>query len=192
MPYTDSSLIAGYLGITLTGAQETQAGILADAATAWVDKYTGRTWRTASPVSDEMHAIVGNAVYLDQRPVATVTSVKTRQPYSDASVTTLTAAQWELVDAANGRLLITGWASSDLWALVSYTHTVSDPPDDVLLATTMVAASWLQQSLRPNTAGVESVSVGQNDISVKFGASRGDVPTEALSILRAYRAVVVA
>lgn len=192
MPYTDSSLIAGYLGITLTGPQETQAGTLADAATAWVDKYTGRTWRTASPVTDEIHVIVGNAVYLTHRPVSAVTSVKTRQDASDAGITTLTTSQWELIDAANGKLLITGWASSDLLALVSYTHTVSDPPDDVLLATTMIAASWLQQALRPNTAGVESVSVGQNDISVKFAASRGDVPAEALSILRAYRAVVVA
>ena len=193
MPYTDAAAIAGYLGVTLTGAQETQAGVLANAATAWIDRYTGRSWQAASPVTDELHELVGDTVYLNARPVATVTSVKTRERFADAGTTTLDASQWELLDAANGVLLLLGWAGVGRLALVTYTHTApASLPDDVELAATMIAAAWLGQALRPNTQGVESVSVAQNDISVKFAASRGSVPAEALAILNGYRRVVVA
>ena len=193
MPYTDATAIAGYLGVTLTAGQQTQAGVLANAATAWIDRYTGRSWQDDGSVTDELHEVVGDTVYLKNRPVTAVSSVKVRARYADAGVTTLDSGSWELLDAANGVLLILGWASDSL-ALVSYTHTATAAavPDDVALAATMIAASWLGQALRPNTQGVESVSVGQNDIAVKFAASRGSVPAEALAILNGYRRVVVA
>ncbi len=194
MAYTDATAIAGYLGVTLTSPQQTQAGVLAAAATAWIDRYTGRSWQASSPITDELHELVGDTVYLNARPVTAVTSVKTRERFADASTTTLDASQWELLDATNGVLLILGWAGVGRLALVTYTHTATSAavPDDVELAATMIAAAWLGQALRPNTQGVEQVSVGQNDISVKFAASRGDVPREALSLLAGYRRVVVA
>lgn len=194
MAYTDATAIAGYLGVTLTSPQQTQAGVLANAATAWIDRYTGRSWQDDGSVTDELHELVGDTVYLNARPVTAVTSVKTRERFADASITTLDASQWELLDATNGVLLILGWAGVGRLALVTYTHTATSAavPEDVELAATMIAAGWLGLALRPNTQGVESVSVGQNDISVKFAASRGDVPTEALSILKGYRRVVIA
>lgn len=192
MAYTDASTIAGYLGVTLTSDQQTQAGVLAGAATAWIDRYTGRSWQASSPITDELHELVGDTVYLTNRPVTAVTSVKTRERFADAGTTTLDASQYELLDATNGVLLILGWAGAGRLALVTYTHSVSAAPDDVELAATMIAAAWLGQTLRPNTQGVESVSVGQGDIQVKFSASRGDAPPEALAILRAYRRVVIA
>jgi len=194
MPYTDATAIAGYLGVTLTSPQQTQATTLAAAATAWIDRYTGRSWQDDGSVTDELHEVVGDTVYLKARPVTAVTSVKTRERYADAGTTTLDASQWELLDATNGVLLILGWAGVGRLALVSYTHTATAAavPDDVELAATMIAAAWLGQALRPNTQGVESVSVGQNDISVKFAASRGSVPAEALALLNGYRRVVVA
>jgi hypothetical protein len=190
--YTDATAIAGYLGLTLTSPQQTQATTLAAAATAWIDRYTGRSWQASSPVADELHELVGDTVYLTNRPVTAVTSVKTRERYADAGTTTLDASQYELLDATNGVLLILGWAGAGRLALVTYTHSVSAAPDDVELAATMIAAAWLSQALRPSTEGVEQISVGQNDISVKFAATRGDVPMAALSILKAYRRVVIA
>lgn len=190
--YTDATKIAAYLGLTLTSPQQTQAGVVADAATAWVERHTGRSWQTSSPVTDELHEMVGDTVYLNQRPATAVSAVKTRERYADAPTTTLGASEWELLDAANGVLLILGWAGLGVLALVSYTHTATAAPDDVELATTMIAAAWLSQTLRPSTQGVDQLSVGQNDITVKFSASRADVPAEALSILRAYRSIVVA
>lgn len=190
--YTDATKIAAYLGLTLTSPQQTQAGVVADAATAWVERHTGRSWQTSSPVTDELHEMVGDTVYLNQRPATAVSAVKTRERYADAPTTTLGSSEWELLDAANGVLLILGWAGLGVLALVSYTHTATAAPDDVELATTMIAAAWLSQTLRPSTQGVDQLSVGQNDITVKFSASRADVPAEALSILRAYRSIVVA
>ena len=192
MAYTDATAIAGYLGLTLTSPQQTQATTLAAAATAWIDRYTGRSWQASSPVADELHELVGDTVYLTNRPVTAVTSVKTRERFADAGTTTLDASQYELLDATNGVLLIMGWAGAGRLALVTYTHSVSAAPDDVELAATMIAAAWLSQALRPSTEGVEQISVGQNDISVKFAATRGDVPMAALSILNAYRRVVIA
>lgn len=192
MAYTDATAIAGYLGLTLTSPQQTQATTLAAAATAWIDRYTGRSWQASSPITDELHELVGDTVYLTNRPVTAVTSVKTRERYADAGTTTLDASQYELLDATNGVLLILGWAGAGRLALVTYTHSVSAAPDDVELAATMIAAAWLSQALRPSTEGVEQISVGQNDISVKFAATRGDVPMAALSILKAYRRVVIA
>lgn len=190
--YTDATKIAAYLGLTLNSPQQTQAGVVADAATAWVERHTGRSWQIASPVTDELHEMVGDTVYLNQRPVTAVSAVKTRERYADAATTTLGASEWELLDAANGVLLILGWATAGLLALVTYTHTATAAPDDVELATTMIAAAWLSQTLRPSTQGVDQLSVGQNDVTVKFSADRADVPGEALRILRPYRSIVVA
>jgi hypothetical protein len=190
--YTDAAKIAAYLGKTLTGAQENQAGVMADAATAWIDRYLGRSWQATSPVTDELHTLVGDTVYLDRRPVTLVSSVKTRAEYADAPQTTLDASQWELLDAANGIVRILGWASSAVLALVTYTHDATIAPADVQLAASMIAAGWLGVSLAPGTNGAESIGVGQSDVVVKFSSSRSDVPAEALSILNGYRQIVIA
>lgn len=190
--YTDANKIAAYLGVTLTSPQQTQATAMADAATAWIERYTGRSWQVASPVTDEMQQILGDRVYLRQRPVSAVSAVKTRTYYPDLGTTTLDAGQYELLDGTNGVLLIRGWAPAGGLALVTYTHTATTVPADVALAATMIAASWLAGSLAPQTTGVDQVSVGQNDVTVKFSADRGDVPAEAMSILKSYRQIVIA
>lgn len=192
--YTDAAKIAAYLGVTLTGAQQNQAGVLADAATAWIDRYVGQSWQDDGSVTDELHTLTRDRVYLNLRPVVAVSSVKTRAAaFVGFGWTTLSAGQYELLDAQNGVLLIQGWsASSEALVQVTYTHSATSAPADVQLAASMIAASWLGQALRPNTQGVDSVSVGQNDVSVKFSASRSDVPSEAKSILAGYRRIVVA
>lgn len=192
--YTDAARIANYLGITLTGAQQTQAGVLAQAASDWIDRYVGKSWQATSPVSDELHTLTRDRAYLSHRPVATITSVKTRAAaFVGFGWTTLDASQYELLDGPNGVLLIQGWsASSDGLVQVSYTHTATPPPSPVQLAASMIAASWLSQAMRPNTSGIDSVSVGQNDIAVKFSSSRADVPAEALTLLGGYRSIVIA
>lgn len=192
--YTDATKIAAYLGVTLTAPQIVQAGVLAQAASDWIDRYTGKTWQATSPVTDEMHTLARDRVYLNSRPVATITTVKTRAAaFVGFGWTTLAASQYELLDGANGVLLIRGWsASSDELVQVTYTHTTNPAPSVIGLAASMIAAAWLSQSMRPNTQGVDSISVGQGDIQVKFAASRGNVPQEALAILNGYRSVVIA
>jgi hypothetical protein len=190
--YTDASKIAAYLGVTLTSPQQTQAGIAAQAASDWIDTYKGRSWQAASPIADELHSIVGDRVYLDHVPVASVTSVKTRAAaFVGFGWTALDASQYELLDATNGVLLIEGWsASSQALVQVSYTHTAA-VPSQIAMAATIIAASLLGPTLRPNTSGLDSVSVGQNDIAVKFSVDYGSVPSEAMTLLGG-RAVVIA
>lgn len=190
--YTTATLIAAYLGVTLTSPQQTQAGIAAQAASDWIDEYKGRSWQIASPVTDELHTMTGDRVYLNNRPVAAVSSVKTRAAaFVGFGWTTLATGQYELLDATNGVLLIQGWsASSQALVQASYTHTAS-VPSQIALAATIIAASLLGPTLRPNTSGLDSVSVGQNDIAVKFSADYGDVPPEALTLLGG-RAIVIA
>lgn len=190
--YATATQIAAYLGVTLTSPQQTQAGVVAQAASDWIDRYTGRSWQQTSPVTDERHDILGDRVYLSNRPVVSITSVKTRTYYADLGTVTLDAGQYELLDGAAGLLLVQGFARSELIALVSYTHTAVTPPSDVSLAATMIASAWLSQTLRPQTQGLDSVAVGQADIQVKFSARRDDIPAAALSILASYRTVVVA
>jgi hypothetical protein len=105
--YTDATKIAAYLGVTLTGPQQTQAGITAQAASDWIDQFKGRTWQAASPVSGEIQTVIGDMVWLNNRPVVAVTSVETRQPSIGAAWTALAAGQYELVDAAAGQLQLT-------------------------------------------------------------------------------------
>jgi hypothetical protein len=190
--YTDANKIALYLGVTLTGAQQNQAGVAAQVASDWCDRHLARSWQAATPVTDEMHTMIGDRVYLNSRPVATITTVKTRAAaFVSFGWTTLAVGQYELLDATNGVLLIQGWsASSAALVQVTYTHT-TEPPSNVAFAATMIAASLLGPTIRPNTSGLESVSVGQNDVAVKFSVDYGSVPSEALSVLGA-RGVVVA
>jgi len=190
--YTDATKIAAYLGVTLTAAQITQAAVVADAATLWIERYTGRSWQTASPIANELHTIIGDRVFLSHRPVVAVSAVKTRGSYEDATETTLTSDQYELLDATNGVLLLEGWSSGDELALVSYTHTMTTVPADVGLAATMLASAWLSGSVVPGSIGAQSIAVGQNDVAITFGSGRTDVPAEALSILAGYRTVVIA
>lgn len=190
--YTDATKIANYLGVTLTGSQQTQAGILAQAASDWIDKFTGQSWQDDGTIADELHSPVGDRVYLNARPVSAVSAVSTRQPMVGSDWSLLDSDEYELLDAANGVLLISGWAQPGLAVKASYTHTATAPPTPVGLAATMIAASWLQPTISPSTVGIESIAVGQNDVSIKFGEDRGDVPAEALTLLAMYRRFVVA
>lgn len=187
--YTDAAKIANYLGVTLTGAQQTQAGLAAQAASDWIDLFKARSWQGASPVADELHTPTGDRVYLNSRPVVAVSAVSTRQRIVGATWTLLGTSQYELIDAQNGVLLISGWASPGLDVRVSYTHTTAPPPM-IAFAATVIAASLLGPTLRPNTSGLESVAVGQNDVSVKFSVDYGSVPSEALALLGAQGVVI--
>src|SRR5688572_25596501 len=108
--YSDATKIAAYLGVTLTAAQITQAGILAQAASDWIDRYVGQSWQDDGSVTDELHSPVGDRIYLNNRPVSAVSAVSTRQPIVGADWTLLGSSEYELIDATNGVLLISGWA----------------------------------------------------------------------------------
>lgn len=189
--YTDATKIAAYLGVTLTAPQITQAGLAAQAASDWIDEYKGRSWQDDDgAVSGEVHYVSGDRLWLNRRPAVAITSVETRGAvFTGSDWTTLSASQYELLDPANGVLLIAG--SGNYEARVGYTHTATSAPSQIAFAATVIAASLLGPTLRPNTDGLQSVAVGQNDVSVKFSVDYGSVPEKALMLLGA-RGVVIA
>jgi hypothetical protein len=190
--YTDAAKVANYLGATLTSAQQTQAGVLAQAASDWIDRYCGQSWQDDGSVTNALHTLVGGRVYLNNRPVSAVSAVSTRQPIIGSGWSLLDSDEYELIDAQNGVLLVSGWAWTGVDTRVTYTHTATAAPAPVGLAATMIAASWLAPTMAAGTAGLESISVGQGDISIKYSGDRGDVPAEAVNLLSGYRRWVIA
>lgn len=189
MPYTSASAIANYLGVVLTAGQQAQADVVAAAVTSWIDEYKGRSWQASSPVSGEVHTVSGDRLFLDHKPVTAITSVETRSTAIGAAWTTLPAGSYELLDPIAGVLQLAGWGN--FLARVAYTHSGATAPAHIALAATIIAASMLGPTLRPNTQGLDSIAVGQNDINIKFAPDYADIPTEALNLLGG-AAVVIA
>lgn len=190
--YTDATKIAAYLGVTLTGPQQTQAGVVAQAISDWIDRRIGRSWQATSPVTDELHQILGDRIYLARRPVVSITSLSTRQEIAGGAWTTLSASQYELLDAADGEVLISGWGGS--LTKTTYTHSMTTAPNDIALAATILAADLMTATVHPESAGISQIAVGQNDISVKFADASAVPPgvSRALEMVDAYRTIVIA
>jgi hypothetical protein len=161
--YTTSALIASYLGIALTPPQVTQADAVAAAATAFIDRFTGRSWQAPSAIVAEWSPIVAKrvdgseivtpTVYLLHRPVVAVSGVTLRATAPQQATQALDASEYELTDTENGvlRLLLTalwqGRAVSATFpyadptvASVDYTWAAAPPADIALAATTIGAA----------------------------------------------------
>ncbi len=168
--YTDATLIGGYLGVTLTPAQATQADAIAAAATSFIDRYTARSWQADSPIAAEWSPIVAKrvdgaevvtpTVYLIHKPAVAVTGVRLRATAPLISLTTLTPDQYELTDAENGilRLLLTAmWQgqavaasypyADPVVALVDYSYVTAPPPADIVAAATMIGATEMARLL---------------------------------------------
>lgn len=162
------------------------------AAEAWIDKYTGQTWGITSVVAEQQtfdgcstashHGYNFNPilwaprngwgdpiVYLRTYPVAAVSAVRARYLNLSAVTYTLATADYELVDAAHGQLLVsTNWIGQRL--SIDYTVTVPVPAD-ITLAATLLVAAWVQPMITETSAqalsGIKSYSIGQ-DLSVTF------------------------
>ena len=226
MNYTDSAAIAAYLGVTFTPEQAARADAVAAAVTTFVDRYTGRTWQGTSPAPGELANVVPSAgawpgafgiVYLQHRPAVGVLGIALRSPSPHPTSTVLMPDQFELVDPTNGVVTLTGAGGSPypgLVAVVDYEY-VDAVPADIALAATMIAAGEMGRQLaiaassafaaaHPETAGLKSVSVGQNDVAVSFastsasssggaaaGAALAPEGSAARAILDTYKRVVI-
>lgn len=200
--YCDALKIGDYLGLTLTPQQYAQATQLVPAVEAYIDRCTGRAWLAPSPVTDELHVIRGPVIYLNNRPVTTLTSVTVALGWPDAfsswaSPTTLVAdSQYLLVDPTRGEVWLTpsyhGYA-----ARITYTHGGPALPADLALAATMLGAHWLQRHIDGASGvgpGIKSYSVGQ-ELSVTYADSSSSdpgvtygVPDDAAALIDGYRA----
>jgi hypothetical protein len=170
--YTTPARIASHLGVTLTTEQAARAVDVADAVTAWIDQRTGRSWQGGGTIADELHLIVTDRVYLNAAPVSAVSSVAVHPGTSHADWSPLGADDALLFDPIRGVVLLPiGYGG--YYAQVSYTSVGDGPPADIMGAADVLAADLMQTALNPESAGAESVSVGQNDITVRYAGSGG-------------------
>ena len=188
--YTDAPMIAAQLGVDLTtGAQRLAADNAAAAVTQWIDDFKGQSWQVAEIVGEWHRAPCpgpgwadGATVYLRTRPVVSVEEVRRRSLQVHGTATALDAADWELLDPKAGMLLVKlQW---DDVLLVDYTVAAAAPAN-IRLAATLLAGRFLAPLLQPGSNGLESLSVGGGELSVKFAqhvASDG-LPPEVLTLL---------
>jgi hypothetical protein len=190
--YADAADVATYLGRDLSDAEVAQVQIAIDAASAFVDSYTGRTWTGAAIVA-ELHTVFGPYVYLDRTPVTAISAVTSRTADIGAVPATLAAgSDYELLDAERG--LVRHSAADRSILAVSYTVTAI-VPDPVKLATTMLAAGWLAVTSDTNrsSADLKRYSVG-GELTVEYfdlNAAGSGVPAQVAALLNGYRQAVV-
>lgn len=220
--YTDAAAIAAHLSVTFTPEQEAQAEVVAAAVTAFIDRRTGRSWQTPTPIDGEVLPVVlplpGDVygavarVYLAHSPVMTVDAVALRASDPNAAPTAVDAGGWELIDASHGVVLLPGYGypygygygyadgGSALLAVVNYSY-VAAPPDDLAYAATLLAGEMLFSTLHPEAAGLESLALGQGDIVMRYasGGSGGSGSSggggggsSAMAVIDSYRRVVIA
>jgi hypothetical protein len=205
--YTTVALVQATLAQSLTAPQLDRCAALIEAAEHEVDRETGKMWLTTSPVSGELHTVNGPVVYLEHRPVATVTSVQIRPASVGQTQATLSAGtDYELIDAENGILLLSGYAyprdiiinteytdQNGFLLTVSYTHTlVLDPA--IQKITTDLVATWMTGTLGSDLASVQSFEV-PDLVSVTYrddAASSLSVPPDILRRLRVFEKVLFA
>jgi hypothetical protein len=188
--YTSRERVARYLGRTLTTEQMDQADALIASAEAWIDRRTHRAWLVASPIVDELHQLDGAVLYLKQRPVTSVSSVKVRSASVGATETALVAGtDYELLDPVNGVLSLGSSTYLGYLAKVSYVHSGPPVPEDIALAATMLVATFLQPALDGVGANVQSYRVG-GELQVTF--TEDDLPKAVKGLVNPYRRLVFA
>lgn len=194
--YTDATKMAAHLGVTFTVEQAAQADVIAEAVTVWIDHRTGRSWQDVDgAIDDEVRPITHQTVWLARPPVTSVTTVEVRPPLGAWSA--LDAASYQLVDPLAGRLELPGYANG-YEARVDYATASLGPPSDLAYAATVLASDLMFTALHPEASGLESLALGQNDISLKYasgagsGSEHADGASMAVRIVDAYRRVVLA
>jgi hypothetical protein len=205
--YTTAALVAKEMGTDLTAPQLDQCADMIAAAESVVDLETGRTWLTASSSATELHTVLGPAVYLENRPVVSITSAQMRPMSVGAAQRTLTAGtDYELIDPTNGVLLLAGYAyprdvvinteytsHQGFILTVVYTHAmVLDPA--IQKITSELVAYWMQRRTTIDTSDIKSFEA-PDLLSITYrdnaGSSR-DVPPDITRRLQAYSKVILA
>lgn len=205
--YTSALLVVQELGEDLTAPQLDQAADLIAAAESVVDRETGRAWVATSPTTDELHVVDSAFVYLKNRPVTAVTSVKARRGYvGSPDVTLIAGTDYELMSAERGLLNVAygGSIRGDVVRndsagygghLLKITYTHATPVDsEIQKITTELVAAWMRRRMGgADTAGLKSYRLPDLSVEYQDDASSGDeVPADLLRRMRAFDRVLFA
>lgn len=194
--YTDATTIAGYLNVPFSPEQTTLADSIANAVTQWIDRRTGMSWQDMSgSVTGEISPVLSEAIFLAYVPIDAITKLELRRRGSGDAWAALQPDDYAIANPTTGRVEIPG-AGDDMDARTEYASTATATPPDIALAATIIASYFMLPSLNPGTAGLSSLALGQNDISVKFAsggaASQSGDLAMARTIVDSYRRWVVA
>lgn len=190
--YTNQYLVSDAIGLHTGEAPVTSLDYWIAASEAWIDLRTQRSWGITTVTGEQQqfdacpmwpqraydmnplrftpnNGWADPLVYLKVAPVTAVSAVRARFLSLGATIYTLAVSDYELVDAAQGWLLVsTNWVGYRL----SIDYTVNVPiPADITLAATQMVVSWIQPMLYGTDSkalsGIKSYSIGQ-DLSVTF------------------------
>lgn len=198
MAYAVVDDVAKYLGRTLTVDQTTQAQLAIDAASEYIDDYTGKSWTPASPVT-ERHTITGPFIYLNHKPVTGVTSVNVRlQDVGAQSEALVSNVSYELFDSAKGLVFVGNYGdflkvpldyTGDPYvATIVYTHSLT-VPKSIKLACIVLASHYMSPIISTSMQKFESMA---DPAGMRFTFRKTSVPGVVTELLRGkQRAAVV-
>jgi hypothetical protein len=184
--YSTAALIQAEVGSTLSTEEAAAVNGLLEEAESSIDRITGEAWLLPASIV-ETHAITGSLLFLQRRPIASITSVVVRPPLVGAAPTTLVAGVgYELLDAATGTVRLApgflGMAPGYVGFLATVTYAPApDPtltpagpsvPPDIREAATLLVAERLQQRRNAalyaaSAAGMSGYRIGP-DLEVQF------------------------
>lgn len=197
--YASAELVGDYLGTVLTADGTAQANICIEAAENRIDQYTGRRW-LAGTVASERVSLDGPMVYLKAIPVSTVGTVTARNYGSTVTTALVVNDDYELIDADLGLLTVTpmtDFLTRARLASPQYDYLqVSYVPGTVVpmgvqLATTMLAARYLQPSITEFSDAIEKTA---GDVTLRYDPKRAQeaLPAQVMDLLAPYRRSFVA
>lgn len=162
--YTDPDKVAAYLGLTLTAPQVAAADWLTPAVEATIDERCGRAWLLGVQTDEAHWAPFGRDLYLLHPPATAVAAVKGRAGLGAAEATLTAGTDYEVRDLAAGRIWL-AWPGGYDRIRVTYTPAATLPAD-IELAATELLGRFLQEHLRPDSYGLESVQLP--DLTLRF------------------------
>jgi hypothetical protein len=177
--YTTQALVEAELGRALTSGEGTAFSGLLEEVEADIDArhLDGGPWLRTAPIV-ESHVVTGPYLFLQTRPVTSITSITVRAQSPGSASTTLTSgADYELIDAATGAL----WLSPGYRGFLATTTYTPSPapgpavPADVREAATLLLADrFTSRANAPTTAavaaGISGYRIGP-DLEVRFNTS---------------------
>lgn len=181
--YTTAALVADWLGVTLTAAQQTHAATLIEQAESAIDDYCHRGWLMGTQ-TNEIHRPYGRAaVYLKYAPISSVTTVLGRSGLGEAEETLTVDDDYEVMDVESGYIRLVYPASYDR-VRITY-EPRSTIPKAIERAATELVAMWIQSHLRPDTYGLEMLQLP--DMTVRWSRQYlGGMPPAVMALLEPY------
>jgi hypothetical protein len=184
--YTDVFMLADYMGVEFTFAQAQIALLAIGAAENWIDLNTRHAWLEPAQITEVIYPTRRPWVRVAKPPILSIDEVATAwyPGQTDLWVVDATCGLYVVRSLRDG--LIWMPLSMDVYSLrVKYTPTAGAPPDEVKLATNVLAAATLRMSpafmddVDPTL--VQRYSVG-GELEVEF---RRDIATNVVAAQQA-------